>query len=128
MDTMCPISLTRVNEKVVRINAVLAVISIAVFLWTPFKWAVPILAVDLFIRGFFDPSYSLYSRISKALLGMFNTEPLMVDAGPKIFAAKLGFMFCCVIFASHLLGARTSCGVRWRPTVPLALWRESADR
>ncbi len=28
----------------------------------------------------------------------------MINAGPKIFAAKIGFLFCCVIALFSLLG------------------------
>lgn len=103
MDQACPISFKTVNEKAVRINAVLVILSIALFLFTPFKWIIFILAIDFFIRGFLDTSYSYYSFVSKIILRIFKVKPSMTNAGPKFFAAKIGFVFSCVIILSYLL-------------------------
>lgn len=102
MNEVCPISFQQVNERAVQINAVLAVFSIMIFLFTPFKWIIFILAVDFFIRGFLDLSYSFYSFVSKTILRLGKVKPVMVNAGPKIFAAKIGFIFCCFIALSYL--------------------------
>ena len=102
MKEMCPISFKQVNEKAVQINATLVVFSIIIFLFTPYKWIIYILAIDFFIRGFLNSSYSFYSTISKSILRIFKIKPLMVNAGPKIFAAKIGFIFCCIIAISYL--------------------------
>ena len=102
MKEMCPISFKQVNEKAVQINAALAVFSIIFFFFTPYKWILLILAIDFFIRGFLNLSYSFYSAISKTILLIFKIKPLMVNAGPKIFAAKIGFIFCCMIALSSL--------------------------
>ena len=103
MKEMCPISFSQVNERAVQTNAVLAVFSIMFFFFTPYKWIILILAVDFFIRGFLKPSYSFYSAISKTILRIFKIKPLMVNAGPKIFAAKIGFVFCCMIAVFYFL-------------------------
>ena len=102
MKKMCPISFKQVNERAVQINAALAVLSIIFFVFTPYKWIILILAIDFFIRGFLSPSYSFYSAISKTILRIFKIKPLMVNAGPKIFAAKIGFIFCCMIAVFYL--------------------------
>ena len=95
MKEVCPISSIQVNERAVQINAALAALSMLLFFVTPFKWILLILAVDFLIRGFLKPAYSLYSAVSKTLVRMFNIQPAMVNAGPKIFAARIGFVFCC---------------------------------
>ena len=96
MKEMCPISFKQVN-------AALAILSIIFFFFTPYKWIILVLSIDFFIRGFLNPSYSFYSAISKTILRIFKIKPLMVNAGPKIFAAKIGFIFCCMIAVSYLL-------------------------
>ncbi len=103
MKEMCPISFSQVNEKVVRINATLSILSIILFFFTSFKLIILILGIDFFIRGFFNPKYSPYSAIAKTTLYIFKAEPLMVNAGPKIFAARVGFIFCCLIALSYFL-------------------------
>lgn len=103
MKVMCPLSFKQVNERVVQINAALAIFSILIFFFTPYKWFILVLSIDFIIRGFFNPYYSIYSAISKAILGIFKIRPLMVNAGPKIFAAKIGFIFCCIIIVFYSL-------------------------
>ena len=105
MKEMCPISFKQVNERAVQINAALAIFSIIFFFFTPYKLIILILAIDFFIRGFLNVSYSFYSAISKIILRVFKIKPIMVNAGPKIFAAKIGFIFCCMIAVSYFLNS-----------------------
>lgn len=94
MAETCPISFGQINERVARVNGALTVLSIMVFLFTPFKAIGLILGADLFIRGFLKSDYSFYSLLSRTLLQVLNITPVMINAGPKIFAAKVGFVFC----------------------------------
>lgn len=94
MANACPISFERINERIARVNGAFTVLSMIVFLFTPFKAIVLILGADLFIRGFLNSDYSFYSLLSRTLLQVFNINPVMTNAGPKIFAAKVGFVFC----------------------------------
>ena len=100
---MCPISFKQINEKAVQLNAVLSVLSIILFFFTSYKWILLVLSADFFIRGFLDSSYSFYGAISKIILRILKIKPLMVNAGPKIFAAKIGFIFCCLTGIFYLL-------------------------
>ena len=102
MNLMCPVSFKQINENAVRINATLALLSILLFLITPWKWIILIVGGDFFIRGFLNPQYSLFAIISKSVLSFLKVKPVMVDACPKIFAAKIGFFFCCLLTASWL--------------------------
>ena len=103
MQEMCPITFEQINERAAQTNAALVVVSLLFFLFTAYKWIILFLAFDFFIRGFLKLSYSYYSAISKTILRIFKVKPLMVNAGPKIFAAKIGFIFCCLIGISYLL-------------------------
>ena len=103
MKEMCPISPDHVNERAVQLNAALSTLSLIVFFFTPYHWIILILTVDFFIRGFLNPTYSFYSAMSKTMLRMFNIQPVMVNAGPKIFAARIGFILCFVIALLYLL-------------------------
>ena len=103
MREVCPISFEQINERVAQMNAALVVFSLLVFMFTSFKWIILIICIDFFIRGFFNPSYSLYSAASKNILKILKIKPLMINAGPKIFAAKVGFIFCCIIALCYML-------------------------
>ncbi len=106
MERICPISSNQVNERAAQINAALTVLITLLFLMTPIKWVLWILCVDFFIRGFINPAYSYFSAASSALVRVFKIQPIMVNAGPKIFAAQIGFIFTCVINAFYLLDFR----------------------
>ncbi len=109
MAEACPISFESINERVARANGALTVLSMIVFLFTPFKVIALILGADLFIRGFLKSSYSFYSFFSRNVLQVFNVKPVMTNAGPKIFAAKIGFVFCCIISLFHVFGMPSVC-------------------
>ena len=79
----------------------------AAFFTTPLKWILLILAADFLIRGFLKPSYSLYGAVSKTIAGMFNLKPVLVNAGPKIFAARIGFLFCCAVAVFYWMDFQT---------------------
>lgn len=107
----CPISFESINERVARVNGALTVLSMIVFLFTPFKAIALILSADLFIRGFLKPKYSFFSLLSKGILEKFHLKPVMTNAGPKTFAAKVGFVFCCIISVFHFFVMPTMCFV-----------------
>lgn len=99
MSQACPISFKQVDENVARINALLSAFSVVLFLVTSYKFIIVFLAIDFFIRGFIDPLYSFTTAISKTILRMFNSKPKLIDGSPKIFAAKLGFIFSLLILS-----------------------------
>jgi hypothetical protein len=102
MNQFCPISIKQVNERAAQVNAALSVFSMLLFLLTSQKWILIVLCLDFFIRGFLDPSYSPYGAVSKAILRIAKAKPVVVNVGPKIFAAKIGFIFCCVTGIGYL--------------------------
>jgi hypothetical protein len=100
----CPISFSQVNEKAARINGLLTVAVLLAFIFTDFKWIILLLGVDFLIRGFLKPKFSILASISKLVLKLLNVKPQMTNAGPKIFAAKLGFFFCVIVSALYFSG------------------------
>ena len=104
---MCPISFKQVNERVVQLNAALTILFAVLFFITPYKWLIFLLSIDFLIRGFLNPSYSFFSAISKTFLRVFKIKPIMINAGAKVFSAKIGFLFCCMIAVSYFLNYQT---------------------
>jgi len=104
MTDACPISFEMINERVARVNGALTVLSMLVFLFTPFKAIVLILGADLLIRGFLTAKYSFFSFFSRGMLRLLNLKPVMINAGPKLFAAKVGFIFCGMIALFYFPG------------------------
>ena len=104
MNQACPVSFKQVDENTARLNAVFSALSVVLFFVTSFKIIIAFLAIDFFIRGFIDPLYSFYSATSKSLLRIINKKPKLIDGSPKIFAAKMGFVFSTSILVFAFLG------------------------
>jgi Domain of unknown function (DUF4395) len=97
MNPICPISDKRLNEVSVRFGAGF-VLFLAVFAIIFHHILIFILlGIDFFIRGFTRYPISPVSWISRFVINIFSFKPNWVNAGPKIFAAKIGFLFCLTI-------------------------------
>ncbi len=103
MSNVCPISFKQINEKAARINGALTVTTLAVYAATQSIYVIAFLAVDFLIRGFLSPKFSPLAIISKTILKTLKAKPKMTNAGPKLFAAKLGFIFSILILALSFL-------------------------
>ena len=80
-------------------NAFFVTAAVAFFLVTNSVWIMYVLTADFFIRAFLKPKYSPLGIFSTRVLSLLKIEPKLVNAGPKIFAAKIGFIFCVIIIA-----------------------------
>lgn len=97
MNDACPISTRQVDETIVRLVAfqvfVAAVLGCIGFL----PWVAAALALDFFIRGFTNWPISYLARIARFIAKTFGLAPKPINAGPKIFAARMGFFFAVAI-------------------------------
>lgn len=96
----CPITGNQRDNTVVRIVAgfttVIGAFSIYLALNNNLPTAttiIALLAIDFIIRAFFAPKYSLLASIGRGIVSGLKLESNMVDAGPKIFAARIGVIF-----------------------------------
>ncbi len=104
MAQACPISSQQVNGKACQLNAFLTVICIVVFIFTSAKWVILPLVVDFLLRGFLNPAFSPVNIVSNVLLRWCKVTPKLTNAGPKLFAAKLAFVFISITALSWLFG------------------------
>lgn len=98
----CPISTARTNSTVVRIIAVLITIIALVAIVLDNYLITVFLIIDFFSRAFLGGKGSLIKVISLQLSNYFQLKPKLIDAAPKVFAAKIGFAFSVVVFVSQL--------------------------
>lgn len=96
-NAICPMSDKRVNKWISRLNAAFTFILISLFLITQCYAIIIFLAVDFFIRAIDQPKFSPLAAISRNLLKIMPLPQKLINAGPKIFAARIGFFFCFVI-------------------------------
>lgn len=108
MPLSCPISEKQLNEKSIRIGAGLVLFSAVCGIILHNKWIFIGLSFDFFIRGFTPYPFSPVSLVSKLMVKGFSFKPDWVNAGPKIFAAKIGFLFCATVSILYFKNAYLS--------------------
>ena len=101
---LCPISIKRINENVARANAYLTVGFLTAYLLTSNVMIIGFLLVDFLLRGFELSQYSPFSIVSNKVVQVLASKPKLINAGPKIFAARIGLFFSLSILVSALLG------------------------
>jgi len=97
MNINCPFSPQTANENVVRLTAFLVVLLMLTGLFSNLGWFALLLSFDFFIRGFTGRPWSPLRRAAKALARLLRLKPKTINAGPKIFAARIGFVVCAII-------------------------------
>ena len=110
---LCPVSDKMINERVARINGVFTLALLIVYGVTQNIIPVLFLAFDFLLRSSEYSKYSLVAISSKSIVRYFGFTENIINAGPKIFAARLGFLFSALIIFSSLFGA-------WIPALTLA--------
>lgn len=98
----CPIEKGQVNEKVARVCSTLVLGVLFALVWLPWAWAKWValgLTADYFMRSFVGLGSSPLSLSARAIVASIGFTPKLVNAGPKTFAARLGF-FCAVALSA----------------------------
>ncbi|MGW8313988.1 MAG: DUF4395 domain-containing protein [Bacteroidales bacterium] len=101
---ICPVSKDRVDENRVRATALGVVVIMGLFLMTGL-WIFPaFLGIDFFIRAYTRSPFSPLSWLGSKLVQLLGTTPVLIDKAPKIFAARIGFIFSILTLAGAFLG------------------------
>jgi hypothetical protein len=112
MTESCPISPEVVDDHATRIGAALVILIVIAGLWQGRFWIPLLLAVDFGLRSRGWGSFSPIAQLSQALRSISGLQPLLINAGPKRFAALIGVIFS--------LSIAIALGLR-HPRVALAL-------
>ena len=105
-DISCPVDHVSISENRVRITAFLVFLTALIFLFTGYWLVALFLALDFYLRGFGYGTYSPLFLLSGWLGKRIVITVKFVDRAPKLFAARLGFIFSdCLLIAA-------ACGVR----------------
>ena len=104
---ICPISDKRINENVARANAFFTVLLLVSFVVTSNLFILVFLLVDFLLRALELSQYSPIAFVSRKLVQALSLKPKMINAGPKIFAARIGLFFNVSVFISALAGLNT---------------------
>jgi len=90
---ICPVSSLRINETTVRITGFMMATMIALYAYTGIIYFVIAIAIDYFIRAFTNLKHSPFSWLASQVVRIFEWPEVKIDKAPKIFAARVGFLF-----------------------------------
>ncbi|MDT8420039.1 MAG: DUF4395 domain-containing protein [Desulfuromonadales bacterium] len=97
MAAYCPIGPSNVDQTIVRGVAFMTLCSIALFLAYNLDFILVYLLFDFFMRGFLSRKMSAFVWLSQRLTRAFACKIEPVNAEPKVFAARIGFITCLLI-------------------------------
>ncbi|WP_026472913.1 DUF4395 domain-containing protein [Alkaliflexus imshenetskii] len=97
LETLCPMSDKRVNKWVARVNAGLTFLILLLFFYTHNPLIMLFLAVDFSLRGFDRSEYSPLAWVARKVLVVLPLKPKLINAGPKFFAARIGWFFSVLV-------------------------------
>ena len=83
----------RTDRNVVRITGFMMAVMIALYALTGNVLFVAVIAVDYFIRAFTSVNQSPFGWLACHVARIFNLPEHPIDKAPKIFAARVGFLF-----------------------------------
>lgn len=107
-ELICPVSTERVNEIVIRCNALLTIMLVTFSIVFASPWILALLVTDFYLRAFTAVKTTPLTFISKNMVSLFRLGLKPIDKAPKIFAARLGFLMSFSILALFLTGAVTA--------------------
>lgn len=109
----CPVSRDLTDETAGRFAAFLSLAVLALAVGFGQGWAVLLLAADFALRALGRPSLSPVARAAGLLRRRAGLAERKINAGPKRFAASVGFLFSLGIGLALLAG-------QWGPGLGLA--------
>ena len=100
---LCPISDKKINERIARVNAIITVLLLLTFIITHNIYAIVFLAFDFFLRAAGFSKFSLIAITSQVIIKWLPVKDHFINAGPKIFAARIGLVLTSLTILSLLL-------------------------
>jgi len=108
---ICPISNQKINETVARLNGFFTVIFLLTFAVTGNMLVISVLLIDFLLRATNHSKYSIFAIVSKSIAKNLALKERFINAGPKIFAARIGLVFTVSILFSIIFGFGTAAYV-----------------
>jgi hypothetical protein len=100
----CPVNFKKVDQNVVRVMAGLVSAIAVVFIISPQLWPLALLLYDFLVRSLGYKKASPLFHLAKFIANALNLKKEEIDAGPKEFALKMGFVFVLISFMMFILG------------------------
>ncbi len=104
MVKICPVSDRNINENVSRLNATFTFLSGTLYLFTGSFWFLIILLADFILRLISEGKLSPVIKMSYFISENLNFRRIMINAGPKIFAAQIGLLLSVISLIFWIYG------------------------
>lgn len=98
----CPVSFKIVDQNIIRIVASLVSALGILFIFNPNLIILALLLYDFFVRVLGYEKISPLCNLAKLLSKLFGVKKDKIDAGPKEFALKIGFLFALLCMVTFL--------------------------
>ncbi len=92
MVKICPVSNRQMNENVARMNAFFTVLFVSGFFITGNSVFPVILFFDFLFRNIYEGRLNPVVHLNRYMVGVLFMEKRMINAGPKIFASRVGLL------------------------------------
>lgn len=90
---ICPISTQRISRHVVRLTGLMMASMIALYLLSGNITFIIVIVIDYSVRAFTNLPYSPFSWLAMQIVRQTDWPPKRIDKAPKIFAARVGWLF-----------------------------------
>jgi len=104
MSLVCPISDHNIDENIARLNASITLLLVLAFMILPVKWIIFLILADFILRRILNGQFSYVAQISRFASGIFGFRKVSINAGPKLFAANVGFILSMLIAIFYYAG------------------------
>lgn len=115
MVKICPVSARRVNENLSRLNASFTVLISVIFLLTNSPALMLVLVMDFLLRNILEGRLNPITHLNNYLISIIHIPNHPINAGPKIFAARVGlilsFLGTLFLFSGNELAVLIFVGI-----------------
>ncbi len=125
MVKICPVSFKQINENLSRLNASFTVLMSVLFLVTGSPVFVLVLSVDFLLRNILEGRLNPVILFNKYIIEKADIQKNMINAGPKIFAARVG-LFLSVLGTIFLFFGNSEVSVIFISVLALFSFMEAA--
>lgn len=101
---VCPISKEQIDSYLSRMTVFLNVLLMLSYILTRNPIFLMVVVIDYLIRAFFNVKLSPVRFLAKYIRKIIKIEPKFIDLAPKVFAARLGFIFAFSALITFILG------------------------
>jgi len=101
---VCPISNKKIDSYLSRITVFLNVLLMLTYIFTRNPVFLLVVVADYLIRAFFNVKLSPMRFLAKFIRGLIKLDPKYIDLAPKVFAARLGFVFAFSALIAFVAG------------------------